>query len=120
MSKITGIYERLVAEARRGDRDASIALAGGVRLVVRVEPLGEADDQYTLTIARAKARPSDQEIRVFRRDCGVPPAALVWPHDGVPQRIERAGGFWYVLTLRWARPIVEAAPSEAVQEEAAL
>jgi hypothetical protein len=94
---LAGIYLDLWRTAQETGQDASRELHGGAKLAVRVK-----DGIVTLTIARKTKRVGVEELKTFRRDCGVPADAARYPVEDQATRKDDAGALWYFVTYRWA------------------
>jgi len=83
-------------QAQRTHTDRPLNLAGGARLVVRVQ-----DEIVTLTISRKKKRVGDTELLTFKRDCNVPEGAVRFPQEGQNPREAADGTTWWYVAYRW-------------------
>ena len=105
MSKITPIFDDLVARARTTGRDQRRDLRNGARLSVRHD-----GDTITLTISRPGALVGDKELATFRADCDVPThARRIPPQD--QRTLVRGGVTWRLVAFSWSAPAEVEEPS---------
>lgn len=92
---LSAIYQELHRRARETGEDRGQTLTGGARIAVRVR-----EGVVTLTISRAKKKVGSTELEVFKRECGVPSAAVRFPQEEQNTRTVGEVTWWYVA-YRW-------------------
>jgi hypothetical protein len=92
---LANIFLEMKRRATQTGEERATDLRGGARLAVRVQA-----GVVTLTISRKAKKVGSTELEVFKRDCGVPSAAIRFPQEGQNTRtVEDV--LYYYIAYRW-------------------
>ena len=106
MAPLATLYQQLVTQATRSERDRSADLPGGARIAVRVR-----DGQQTVTFSRMRVRLGVTELMTFVRHCAIPNEARRIPGQlsEQGQRVVDGVVWWYVAYTWSVQPTLEQA-----------